>query len=116
MAEQGTARQRDKIVPPMETADYRLTARSHLMRVIFSAVVAAVVAWLSLSTDIPVGFIPMLFIGLGFAYGISGKLFPDSDQYFSLAAKNFRRVRRGLEPLGEDQSRDVSYFDEFRKG
>ena len=116
MAEPGTARQKNEIIPPMEEKYYRITARSHHIRVVFSIILSVVFAWLSQKTEVPAGFGPMLLIGFGFAYGMTGKLFPDSDCYFGTPAKNYRRAKRGKELLAEDQSRDLSYFDEFRKG
>jgi hypothetical protein len=47
---------------------------------------------------------------------MGAKFFPDSDGFTSSRAKNYRRKRKGLPPLGEDQSSEIAFFDEFRKG
>ena len=100
----------------MDDAEYRLVLRSQIMRSLFAVAIGIGGGAVAAVRMLPLGIVPTALIALAFGYGIGGKFFPDSGGVLRRRFRNYRRAKKGLPLLAEDEVPIVGYFDEYRKG
>ena len=83
----------------MERDEYRGVIRSLILKIVCSVVVAAVTGYLSVRDVIKLGVLTTVFLGFMLTFCAGGKVFMESNKIMSGRAVNYRRVKRGLEPL-----------------
>ena len=101
---------------PMERREYRTILYSQVGRILLALLAGGGGVALSLTKISPFGAAPSGLLGLALAYGIGGKIFPDSAAVLSLRFRNYRRAQRGKPPIGAEEEIVGSNIDEFRKG
>ena len=101
----------------MDEDEHRGIVRSLIGKTIGSLIAAAIVAALSLRGIIHLDFFSSALLGFLFFFCAGGKLFPESSKYISRRAQNFRRMKRGQEPLDVDDEPTAEIISNFqRKG
>ena len=101
---------------PLSTAEYRKVLRSFLGRCAFAVLCAIALSFPAASGRLPLGIVPAALLGLGFGFGTGAKLFPESGFVLRRRFRNYRRAKKGLELLAEDDVPEVSYHSDFRRG
>ena len=66
--------------------------------------------------DAVLGILPAGVLGLGFGFGVGGKFFPESGYVLRRSFRNYRRQRKGLPLLCEEDVAEVEYHSDFRRG
>ncbi len=101
---------------PLTTEEYRKVLRSFISRCVFAILCAIVLSIPAANGQIPLGIVPAALLGLGFGFGTGAKLFPESGFVLRRRFRNYRRAKRGLELLVEDDVPEVVYHSDFRRG
>jgi len=104
-------------IPPMDADEHRAVVRSLTGKFIVSFVFAAIAVGLSLREIIHLDLISSAVIGFFFFFCIGDKFFPESTKFIRRRARNFRRAKKGLEPLDVDDEPCPEIISDFqRKG
>ena len=101
---------------PLTTKEYRKVQRSFIGRCLFAVLCAIVISIPAAYGKLPIGIVPAALLGLGFGFGSGAKLFPDSGSVLRRRFRNYRRAKKGLELLAEDDVPEVAYHSDFRRG
>ncbi|MGI9243050.1 MAG: hypothetical protein ACR2RV_19790 [Verrucomicrobiales bacterium] len=104
-------------LPPMEADEHRGVVRSLIGKLIVSTITGLIAAAISLKGFIHLDAFTSAIIGFLFFFCIGDKFFPESTKFIRRRARNYRRVKRGLEPLDVDDEPSPEIISDFqRKG
>ena len=95
----------------MGDAEHRLVVRSFTGFAIVTGIITIAGGCAGFMGYVPIlGAIPSAFLAFPLGLALAGKFFPSAGRFFSDRCKNYRRVKKGLEPLAEhDPSERSSY-------
>ena len=101
----------------MEADEHRGVVRSLVGKIIVSTIIGLIAAAISLKGIIHLDVFSSALIGFLFFFCIGDKFFPESTKFIRRRARNFRRAKKGLEPLDvEDEPCPEIISDFQRKG
>ncbi|MFT5105800.1 MAG: hypothetical protein ACI8XO_002678 [Verrucomicrobiales bacterium] len=104
-------------IPPMEKDEYQAIVRSLALKIIGSIIFAGIAFYLSAAYYIKLGVLESAFLGFWLFFLAGGKFFPESTKFITRRARNYRRAKKGLEPLDLDDEPTAEIITNFqRKG
>jgi hypothetical protein len=99
----------------MDEDEHRGVVRSLIAKLIGSLVFGGIAAVLSLQRIIHLDVYSAAIVGFLFFFCIGCKFFPESSKYIGRRARNFRRARKGLEPLDVADEPTAEIITDFQR-
>lgn len=99
----------------MDQAEHRGVVRSLLAKTTVSIIFAGIFFFLSLKGPIPLDAVSSAIIGFFFFFCIGDKFFPESTKFIRRRARNYRRAKRGLEPLDVEDEPSPEIISDFQR-
>jgi len=102
-------------IPPMQQDEYRAVVRSLVGKFIGSILTAGLFFFLSLHDYLRLDAVSCATLGFFLFFCAGGKLFPESSKFISRRARNYRRAKKGLEPLDVDDEPTAEIVTNFQR-
>jgi hypothetical protein len=102
-------------IPPMEQDEHRAVVRSLVMKFACSFVVAFVLMVLSANDYIRLDVLSTGVLGFFLFFCVGDKFFPESTKFIGRRARNYRRSKKGLEPLDLDDEPSAEINSDFQR-
>ena len=102
-------------LPPMDQDEHRAIVRGVIAIFIGGIVCATLAVFLSLENHFPLDALSSGFLGFFFFFCVGPKFFPDATKFITRRARNFRRSRKGLDPLDEEDEPKAEVFKDFQR-
>jgi hypothetical protein len=99
----------------MDQDEHREVVRSLLGKFAVSIVSAGVFFFLSLKGPIPLDAVSSAIVGFFFFFCIGDKFFPESTKFIRRRARNYRRAKRGREPLDVEDEPTPEIISDFQR-
>ena len=102
-------------IPPMDQSEYSAVRTSVVLKILSSIVFAGLAVLLSVKGYIRLDASSCALLGFFLFFCIGDKFFPESTKYISRRARNYRRARKGLEPLDVDDEPTAEIISDFQR-
>lgn len=99
----------------MDQDEYRATVRSAIGIFVLSTIGAGIGFFLSIEHHFPLDALSSAFLGFFLGFCLGPKFFPDSTKIISRRARNYRRARKGLEPLDTEDEPQAEIITNFQR-
>ena len=102
-------------LPPMDQGEYRAMVRSVICIFIGALIFAGIGFYLSLKNFFPLDALSTALLGFLLFFCVGPKFFPDSTKFISRRARDYRRSRKGLDPLDPEDEPKPEIIRDFQR-
>jgi len=99
----------------MDKAEYSGVVRSFALKFLVSLIGAGVGVYGSLKDYIDFDVYTCALLGFFFVFCMGGKVFTESSKFISRRARNYRRAKKGLEPLDVEDEPTPEIITDFQR-
>jgi hypothetical protein len=99
----------------MDQEEYRAVTRSLVLKFLASIITAGIFIHLSLKNHIRLDVSSSAILGFFLMFCAGGKFFPESTKFVTRRARNYRRTRKGLDPLDIDDEPTAEIIQDFQR-